>query len=98
MNFINRALLKLVLLPKKLYSNNGINTAQLQSILVAKLLMDDRRPASALAGRRRNNEKKEISKATLTTMLISAVMGALFLLSFALSAPVIVQLTFYFAY
>jgi hypothetical protein len=98
MSFINKAILKFVLLPKRIYSNNGINTAQLQSILVAKLLMDDRRPASALAGRSRNNEKKQISKATVTTMLISAVMGSLFLFSFALNAPMIVQLTFYFAY
>ena len=98
MNFINKALLKFVLLPKNLYSRSGVNIKQLQSILAAKLLMDDRRPASLMAGRRRQKESKEINKATLTTIFVSALMGCLFLFSFALNTAIIAQLTFYFTY
>ncbi len=98
MNFINQALLKFVLLPKKLYCKNGVNTNQLQNILTAKLLMDDRRPALLMASRRRQKESKKINKATLTTMFVSALMGCLFLFSFALNTAIIAQLTFYFTY
>lgn len=98
MNFINRLLLKLVLLPKKLYGKSGINTAQLQSILNTKLVMDDRRPASLMAVRRKQKQPKEISKATLTTMFVSAITGVLFLFCFFLNTAVIAQLTFYFTY
>ncbi len=98
MNFANRILLKLFLSPKKLYSSNGINTMQLESILTAKLLMDDRRPPSLMQGRNRKKVKKEISKATLSTMFVSAVMGSLFLFSFALNTTIVAQLTFYFSY
>ncbi|SFP59235.1 hypothetical protein [Parafilimonas terrae] len=98
MNFFNRALLRFVLLPQKLYSSNGINAAQLQSILTAKLTMDDRRPASFMQNRRRQKAKKEVSNATLSTMFISAVTGCVFLFCFALNAVAIAQLTFYFSY
>lgn len=97
MNFANRTLLKLLLLPKKLYSNAGINTSQLESILTAKLLMDDRRPA-ALAQNRNRKKKKEVSNATLGTMLVSAIMGCVFLFCFALNTTPTAQLTFYFSY
>lgn len=97
MNFINRILLKFVLLPEKLYRSNGINTAHLQSILTAKLIMDDRRPAAKMSTRRQK-AKKEVSKATLTTMLISAVTGCVFLFCFSLDAAPIAQFTFYFSY
>jgi len=98
MNWVNQALLKLVLLPKKLYTRSGINTAQLQSILTAKLLMDDRRPAPLTQNQRRQKVKKEVKLATLTTMFVSAVMGCLFLFSFSLKTTVAAQLTFYFSY
>jgi len=98
MNFINQILLKFVLLPEKLYRKNGVNIKQLQSILATKLLMDDRRPASLMAGRRRQKESKEMNKATLTTMFVSALIGCLFLFSFALNTAIIAQLTFYFTY
>lgn len=98
MNVFNRALLKLVLLPQRIYNSNGINAAQLQSILTAKLTMDDRRPASFMQNRRRQKTKREVSNATLSTMFISAVMGCVFLFCFSLNAVVIAQLTFYFSY
>jgi len=98
MNFANRALLKLFLFPKKIYSNSGINTSQLESILTTKLLMDDRRPAALAQNRRRQKTKKEVSNATLNTMLMSAILGCVFLFSFSLNAPATVQLTFYFSY
>jgi hypothetical protein len=98
MNFVNQALLKLVLLPKRLYISSGINTAQLQSILTAKLLMDDRRPAPLTQNQRRQKVKKDVKLATLTTMFVSTVMGCLFLLSFSLKTIVTARLTFYFSY
>ena len=98
MNFINRFLLKFVLLPQNLYAKSGVNTAQLKSILNAKLLMDDRRPASIMAARRKQKQPKEISKATLANMLVSAVMGVFFLFCFFLNTVIIARLTFYFTY
>ncbi|MBS1747869.1 MAG: hypothetical protein JST21_17030 [Bacteroidetes bacterium] len=97
MNFINRILLRFALLPKKLYSSNGINISHLQSILTAKLIMDDRRPAPMMSTRKQR-QKKEVSKATLTTMLISAITGCVFLFCFSLEAVPIAQFTFYFSY
>ena len=98
MNFINQVLLKLVLLPQKLYSKNGIDTIQLQSIVTTKLLIDDRRPASLMQNSIRKKQKKEVNKATLSTMLVSAIMGCVFLLCFVINATITAQLTFYFTY
>lgn len=98
MNFINQFFLRLILLPEKFYSKIGVNTNQLKSILNAKLLMDDRRPASLIASRKKQKQKKEISKATLTTMFVSVIMGCFFLFVFFLNTVVTAQLTFYFTY
>lgn len=76
----------------------GVNTAQLESILTAKLLMDDRKPPPLNQTRRSKKAKKEVKLATLSTMFISALMGGLFLFCFSLNTTVTAQLTFYFGY
>lgn len=76
----------------------GVNTAQLESILTAKLLMDDRKPPPLNQTRRTKKAKKEVKLATLSTIFISALMGGLFLFCFSLNTTVTAQLTFYFGY
>ncbi|MDB5197307.1 MAG: hypothetical protein JWP88_1678 [Flaviaesturariibacter sp.] len=96
MNIINKAFLKLALLPAPLYKSMGIHLPQLRSILHTKLTMDDRR-ASPLAQARRNKKSKPVSMATLGTMLLSALMGVFFLFAFAIGKDPQTQLTFYFS-
>lgn len=97
MNVLNKVLLKIVLAPKKLYSGWGISIPHLESILTYKLIMDDRRPNSIQQTKQRSgNAKKEISNATLGTMLMSALMGLLFLMVFTIGNDHITHLTFYF--
>ena len=81
MNIVNRFFLYLVLLPSKLYQKMGINTVQLASILSIKLMMDDRRPNTMHQANKRK-QTKPISGATIGTMLVSALMGSFFLISF----------------
>jgi ABC-2 type transport system permease protein len=95
MNIINRVFLKAALLPAGFYSRIGVNTAQLKSILTTKLTMDDRRPPS-LSHMRRRKKDKPVSKATIGTMLVSALFGVFYLLLFSLGKDVVTQLTFYF--
>ena len=96
MNIVNRFFLKLVLLPKKLYAGAGVNTVQLQSILSVKLMMDDRRPNTFQQTQQRKKEK-QVSTATLGTMLVSAILGLMFLLVFGIGQNVVTQLTLYFS-
>jgi hypothetical protein len=97
MTFINKILLAFVLLPSPLYRSWGINTDQLKAILTAKLTMDDRRPNTIQATRQQRNGKKEISNATLGTMFISLLMGAMFLFSFMLGNDYTTKLTLYYS-
>jgi len=96
MNIINIFLLRLVLLPRKLYKKLGINTAQLQTILTTKLLIDDRRPNSfqQASGKRKD---KVPTTATLGTMFLSVVLGATFLFSFSVGDNIVTQLTLFFS-
>ena len=97
MNIFNKVLLSIVLAPKKLYNRWGISVPQLQSILTYKLIMDDRRPNSIQQTKYRSgNSKKEISNATIGTMIMSAVMGIIFLTVFMLGNDYITHFTFYF--
>lgn len=96
MNIINKGILKLALLPKGAYQRMGINFAQLQAILVAKLTMDDRRP-NTLMQMQQQQKDKPVSAATIGAMIISAVMGLFFLFVFALGDNPVFQLTFYFS-
>lgn len=96
MNFLNKGFLKLALLPKGAYTRLGVNYAHLQAILLAKLTMDDRRPNTMMQMRQQKSDKP-VTGATIMSMFISAVMGLLYLISFALGNDIIVQLTFYFS-
>jgi ABC-2 type transport system permease protein len=96
MNFLNRFFLRLALLPSSFYSRLGADIPQLRAILTAKLTMDDRR-TGALTQARRRGKNKPVSRATLLTMLISAVMGIFFLLAFSIGSDMATHLTIYFA-
>lgn len=95
MNIINKAFLGMALLPGALYRRMGINTLQLKTILKTKLIMDDRRPNALHQTRQRRN--KPVTLATLGTMLMSALMGALFLLCFSIGSNMATSLTLYFS-
>ncbi|MEI6062327.1 MAG: hypothetical protein WCR72_16610, partial [Bacteroidota bacterium] len=79
-----------------MFAKLNVNTEQLKAILVAKLTMDNRRPA-AFQQLRRAREKKELNQATLKTMLVSLVMGLLFLFSFSLGNDLTTKLTAFFS-
>jgi len=98
MNIVNKILLKIVLAPSKIYSNWGISIPQLEAILQFKLLMDDRRPSAIMQTRQRANKKtKKISRATIGTMIVSAVMGCFFLIVFGMGQDNITHFTLYFS-
>jgi hypothetical protein len=94
MNIINQGFLKLVLLPSSLYRSIGVDTEKLKSIVTTKLIMDDRRPNSLQQTRRK--KEKQVSLATVGTMLISALLGLLYLLVFSIGNDAATHLTFYF--
>ena len=96
MNIFDTFFLRLFLLPAALYHKLGVNVEHLQAILVAKLTMDNRRPA-AFQQMRQSKEKKELNKATLKTMLGSLFMGLLFLFSFAVGNDLVTRLTLFFS-
>jgi hypothetical protein len=72
----------------------GVDLVQLQAVLVAKLTMDNRRPA-AFGNRRQGKEKKAPSKATLSTMLGSLFMGLIMLYTFGVGADMQTKLTLF---
>jgi ABC-2 type transport system permease protein len=96
MNIFDNFFLKLFLLPEGLYRKLDVNVVHLRSILVAKLTMDNRRPA-AFQQMRQSKEKKELNKATLKTMLGSLFMGLLFLFAFAIGNDLVTRLTIFFS-
>ncbi|MEO6917359.1 MAG: hypothetical protein ABI151_18500 [Chitinophagaceae bacterium] len=95
MNIINKGLVSLALLPKFLYRKMGADVNDLRLILTTKLLIDDRRP-NTLHVTRSRKQTKSISLATVGTMIISAVMGLFFLVSFAIGSNMVTQMTIYF--
>ena len=96
MNFINKAFLRLALLPAPLYKNMGVHLPHLKAILTTKLTMDDRR-VNAFAQVQKSKKAKPVTRATLLTMLLSAFMGLFFLISFGIGKDIETQLTFYFS-
>ncbi|MCK6692800.1 MAG: hypothetical protein L6Q97_11935 [Thermoanaerobaculia bacterium] len=96
MNRINKALLALALLPRNLYRRWGIDVSQLSAILTAKLIMDDRRPNSIQANRHQRGDGKEVKNATIGTIILSTVMGLVFLFAFAFGNDHVTRLTVYF--
>ncbi|MBE7173757.1 MAG: hypothetical protein INR73_24505 [Williamsia sp.] len=95
MNFLNKLLLRLVLMPALLYKKLGADPRQLRLILTAKLMMDDRRPNMYHYTRRKT--EKAISGSTLGTMFFSLLFGLFFLYGFMISDERITQLTIYFS-
>jgi hypothetical protein len=95
MTVINKAFLKFALLPSAMYRKLGVNTLQLRSILQTKLTIDDRRP-NAMQQTSYRKKDKPITAATIGTMIISALMGLLYLLAFGIGDDMITHLTVYF--
>jgi ABC-2 type transport system permease protein len=94
MNVIDRFFLWLFLLPERLYKKAGVDVDQLRAVLTAKVTMDNRRPNSFGSNRRRS-EKKEINKATITTMFGSLFIGVFLLFSFETGIDMITKLTLF---
>lgn len=95
MNIINKGFLKLALLPSPVYKKLGVDERALSAILHVKLTMDDRR-LSALQQARQRKTDKQVSSATIFTMLISAVFGLLYLIAFYFGRTIVTGMTFYF--
>lgn len=98
MNWINKALLFVALAPRQLYVRWNVDTRLLKAILTTKLMMDDRRPNSIQLTRQQWKTDDEISNATIGTMVISAVMGLIALLVFAMGDNFSLQLTMLFSF
>ena len=97
MNIINTFFLRVLLLPARFYRNMGVSIPHLKAILTTKLIMDDRRPNS-LYQTQKKKQQKPIKGATLGTMFISAILGSVFLVSFAVGKDYITQFTIYFSF
>jgi ABC-2 type transport system permease protein len=97
MNKIDEILLKIVLLPQRLYQNAGIDVPKLKSILHYKLLMDDRSPNLPIFKRNSNDSQKKHSDA-IAKFLITGLLGLLFLMAFYIGNDYITHLTFYFSF
>ncbi len=96
MNFFDRFLLKIFLYAASFLQKMNVDMDQLRAILVAKLTMDNRRPA-AFQQMRASKEKKELNQATLKTMFVSLIMGLFFLMSFGVGNDTTTKLTFFFS-
>ena len=97
MHLINRSFLKLALLPTGVYQRMGVDTAHLKAILTTKLTMDDRRPNTLQQTRQRKSDKP-VKAATLGTILVSAVIGLVYLFAFAIGKNDTTHFTFYFTF
>lgn len=95
MTVINKAFLKFALLPSAIYRKLGVNTVQLRSILQTKLTIDDRRP-NALQQNSYRKKDTPVSAATIGTMVMSALMGVIYLFAFSIGSDMITHLTVYF--
>jgi ABC-2 type transport system permease protein len=96
MNFFDRFFLAMFLSAAPVLQKMNINMNHLKAILVAKLTMDNRRPA-AFQQMRASKEKKELNQATLKTMFVSLIMGLFFLMSFAIGNDITTKLTLFFS-
>ncbi len=95
MNIINKVFLKLALLPSSVYKKMGVDQRALSAILHIKLTMDDRRLSPLQQARQRRSDK-QISSATIITMVISAVFGLLYLIAFYIGSNIVTSMSFYF--
>ncbi|MGL4361559.1 MAG: hypothetical protein ACRCSM_13785 [Sediminibacterium sp.] len=94
---INRFFIKMALLPTAFYRKIGVNSLQLKAILSAKLVMDDRRPASIQYARKKKTDKP-VSGASWGTIIASAFLGLLFLFAFLVTDNSLTQFTIYFSF
>ena len=97
MNIFNKTLLKLALLPSPLYTKMGVNIIHLKAILTTKLIMDDRRPNGFQQMQQRRN-KKPVSTATLSTMLMAVIAGGLFAFMSSVINNTTTRFTIYFSF
>jgi hypothetical protein len=97
MNIINKGFLKLVLWPGRAYTRMGINPDQLKWILVTKLTIDDRRP-NTIQQTQRKKKEKPINAATVGTIVMSLLLGFIYLMAFGIGQDVITKLTLYFSF
>ncbi|HAN39136.1 MAG TPA: hypothetical protein DCQ29_09575 [Chitinophagaceae bacterium] len=95
MHIFNRFFLSVAMLGKPLYQRLGVHIPHLEAILRIKLTMDDRRPTT-VHQTQRNKKDKPISGATLGTMLISTILGCMFLFGFAIGNDMVTHLTVFF--
>lgn len=96
MTLFDKIFLWLFLSASPLYRRINVNISHLKAILTAKLTIDNRRP-STFDQMQRRNEKKELNKSTLNTMLSSLLVGGIVLLSFGISPDLTGRLTLYFS-
>ena len=96
MTLFDKIFLWLFLSASPLYRRINVNISHLKAILTAKLTIDNRRP-STFDQMQRRNEKKELNKSTLNTMLSSLLVGGIVLLSFGISPDLTSRLTLYFS-
>ncbi len=96
MNIFNRFFLWLLLGPSFLYRKMGVNIPHLRAILTAKLMMDDRRVSGIQQSRRKKQKPPKF--ATVSTMFFTALMGCVFLYSFAVGHDYLTELTIYFSF
>ncbi|HSC52996.1 MAG TPA: hypothetical protein VLC98_05235 [Phnomibacter sp.] len=95
LNFINRALLSIVMLPAALYRKSGANTQQVRSILLYKLMMDDRRPSGLQLSKTRA-DKAPISGSSFRTVFVSAIMGCFYVFPFFITNDALTTFTIYY--
>lgn len=95
MNIINKVFLKLALLPSSVYKKMGVDQRALSAILHIKLTMDDRRLSPLQQARQRRSDK-QVSSATIITMVISAIFGLLYLIAFYIGSNIVTSMSFYF--
>ena len=89
--------MKLALLPGRIYERMGIDQGQLKSILVTKLTIDDRRP-NTIHQTQIKKKEKPINAATIGTILMSLLLGLVYLLAFTMGSDEVTKLTFYFSF
>lgn len=98
MNIFDKALLVFVMLPKRLYLKIGIDVPKLKSILVYKLLVDDRSPTSIQnISNHKNKSKKELSNISYVSIFLNLVSGAFFMIVFMIGKDHITHITLYFS-
>lgn len=89
--------MKLALMPGRIYERFGIDKNQLRSILFTKLTIDDRRP-NTIHQTGTKKKEKPITAATIGTILISLLLGFVYLIAFTIGRDEITRLTFYFSF